>query len=288
MRCLQVKDRLSAYLDGELSPQLCAEVEAHLKDCQTCAEELSAFQDISFLATALVDCAAPASMWDELERQTRAVSSAEADTSRQSPVRPSVPWWDMTSSRLVWFRWAAAAGILLSFGYLGYQTWWHQHTRTQMAQVLTEYLHAFQRDPQSAQQVFLLKYGGRAVDVQQATQSVGFQPVVARGVPAGYSIQATYVVDMPCCTCVQCVCVRSDGSKFTIFEHCNTEVGLGDHPTDEMVCHGMPCTMTDVDGQNAATWHKGQRHVTVLGVKDKAELEQLVGWFSDGSHTMAH
>ena len=34
--CLEVFERLSEYLDGELSPQDCAESQEHIRDCQQC------------------------------------------------------------------------------------------------------------------------------------------------------------------------------------------------------------------------------------------------------------
>ncbi len=34
--CLEVFERLSEYLDGELSPADCAEIQAHIQDCEPC------------------------------------------------------------------------------------------------------------------------------------------------------------------------------------------------------------------------------------------------------------
>lgn len=34
--CLEVFERLSEYLDGELSPQDCAEIQEHIKECEPC------------------------------------------------------------------------------------------------------------------------------------------------------------------------------------------------------------------------------------------------------------
>jgi anti-sigma factor RsiW len=34
--CLEVFERLSEYLDGELSPQECAEMQEHIRDCEPC------------------------------------------------------------------------------------------------------------------------------------------------------------------------------------------------------------------------------------------------------------
>jgi predicted anti-sigma-YlaC factor YlaD len=34
--CLEVFEKLSEYLDGELSPQDCAGIQEHIKDCEPC------------------------------------------------------------------------------------------------------------------------------------------------------------------------------------------------------------------------------------------------------------
>jgi anti-sigma factor RsiW len=34
--CLEVFERLSEYLDGELSPQDCVEIQEHIRDCEPC------------------------------------------------------------------------------------------------------------------------------------------------------------------------------------------------------------------------------------------------------------
>jgi anti-sigma factor RsiW len=34
--CLEVFEKLSEFLDGELSPQDCAEIQEHIRDCEPC------------------------------------------------------------------------------------------------------------------------------------------------------------------------------------------------------------------------------------------------------------
>lgn len=34
--CLEIKDKLSAYLDGELESAVCAEIQQHLSGCDDC------------------------------------------------------------------------------------------------------------------------------------------------------------------------------------------------------------------------------------------------------------
>jgi len=36
MKCGEILEKLSEYLDGELDPKLCQELETHMKDCNPC------------------------------------------------------------------------------------------------------------------------------------------------------------------------------------------------------------------------------------------------------------
>ncbi|VAX17882.1 hypothetical protein MNBD_NITROSPINAE01-1067 [hydrothermal vent metagenome] len=36
MECREIFDRLSEYIDRELDPSLCDEIENHIKDCEPC------------------------------------------------------------------------------------------------------------------------------------------------------------------------------------------------------------------------------------------------------------
>jgi anti-sigma factor RsiW len=43
LTCAEVMVDLSGYLDGELSPERAAQLEAHVRECQTCAQFGSGF-----------------------------------------------------------------------------------------------------------------------------------------------------------------------------------------------------------------------------------------------------
>jgi anti-sigma factor RsiW len=42
--CLEVFERLSEYLDGELSPQDCAHIQEHIRDCEPCVAFVESLQ----------------------------------------------------------------------------------------------------------------------------------------------------------------------------------------------------------------------------------------------------
>ena len=89
---------------------------------------------------------------------------------------------------------------------------------------------------------------------------------------------------MPCCTCVQSLCKRTDGTTVAIFEHDNAQPDwFGRRQTNTIDCAGQCCTLVRVDSQLAATWQFGQRHITVIGARDVTEIDKLAAAFAGSS-----
>ena len=44
MECREILERLSEYVEGELDPQLCLELEEHMKDCHPCLLFVNSFK----------------------------------------------------------------------------------------------------------------------------------------------------------------------------------------------------------------------------------------------------
>ena len=172
--------------------------------------------------------------------------------------------------------------VLIVAGWFSYTNWHAHDAEHRLAVVFGEYLEEFQRDPKAAQAILLANYEGHAVDAEQAVHMVGYRPAVADGMPEGYSVGETYVTKMPCCTCVQCLCRRSDGTAIAIFEHNDEETDwFGERPKSEATCNGTRYSLVEVGDEIAATWRRGGRHITVVGVHDRAEVERLVAWLDD-------
>jgi hypothetical protein len=175
-----------------------------------------------------------------------------------------------------------AATILIAVGWFGYTTWFDGGGDHPMATVFGKFFDEFERDPRAAQQILLAHFDGQPVDVGQAELAAGYRPLVAEGLPAGYSVESAYVMKMPCCTCVQCVCRRSDGTTIAIFEHAdNQRDWLGQRPQTDAVCNGRPCSLVEFDDRLAVTWQQGKRHITVVGARDRAEIDQIVAWYDN-------
>jgi hypothetical protein len=109
MNCDGVRDLLSAYLDGELSPGELLRVEQHLRRCHCCADEVDSLRQTIALVASLDEVEVPASFHAQLHERLvaigppAAVRRPPAASSRQSGVR----------------RWAvpaAAAAAVLAIG----------------------------------------------------------------------------------------------------------------------------------------------------------------------------
>jgi anti-sigma factor RsiW len=68
--------RLDAYHDGELSPAERSDVEAHLRDCPSCAAELAAMRRVS---DAFADTAPPEPSHEQLLQLARSIRAEPSD-----------------------------------------------------------------------------------------------------------------------------------------------------------------------------------------------------------------
>jgi hypothetical protein len=73
MLCDKIRDNLSAYIDGEAGPQLTAEIERHLNECDSCRAELAQLRKVAGLLSAMPQHGAPLTLAEDvqgrLERQ---------------------------------------------------------------------------------------------------------------------------------------------------------------------------------------------------------------------------
>lgn len=76
--CTGVFARLSEYLDGELSPEVCEKMKAHIEDCAPCVEFVNSLQKtVSLTKSPAIKDAAPSPITEEcrnalLEAYTKA------------------------------------------------------------------------------------------------------------------------------------------------------------------------------------------------------------------------
>ncbi|QDV26021.1 anti-sigma factor family protein [Aureliella helgolandensis] len=278
MKCSDVLDRLSAYYDGELSGTARDSVAQHLAACEQCASEFAGFESLSRIVKESPLPTVPPEIWTGIEARFSDNASIE---STESPTKPTIPTWSGVSIRQL----ALAASVLLLLGsglwltrFSGHSHVDHEHSAEFVA-TMDHYLRTLDDDPERAEQLLLDKYNGETVDTEGAVRLVGYRPAVAQGLPEGYSLASTSVLKMPCCTCVKTVCKRQDGSTLVLFEHDDEKTEwFGKRPTNMAMCGDTECCLVDLDSSIAATWKRGSRSMTAVGVRDKAEVSKLASW----------
>ena len=279
MKCSEIQDLLSAYYDNELSIELQANVDEHVGNCAECTAELAQFKNLSSMAMGLEQPETPDSVWSAVKQSLdHVIREGEA------PAEPAQRELRHSNSRiqrrLPGIAAAIAATVLV--GFVGWTLWHGDHDHKEMAEAMEQV--ASEIDSDGVTTLLLNKFGGSEVSYQDAITQVGFRPVASKGLPEGYSIENIQVLDMPCCKCTQTACRRPDNSRFFIYEHDNEDTGWFEHRKKRSCeCGGNTCEVVELDDQLAATWKKGDRHVTLLGVRDDAEVELLVKQFDESS-----
>ncbi|KAA5539749.1 hypothetical protein FYK55_23415 [Roseiconus nitratireducens] len=283
--CQSVQDQLSAYLDGELGTAERHQIEEHLSQCPACDAEWQSFRQLGQLFRESVPAETPPP-WESVE-------------SRMLPRRlPAGPWWWSTTTAAAA---AIAALLLVAVGFwasapknqrdrIAQPSEAGQDEETSMAgmamnaehmlefqRTMNDYVAKLSSDPDQAERFLLTKYDGQAVSPDQAEALVGYQPLISRGLPGGYELASSSVVEMPCCTCFKAVCRRSDGSTLVLFEHDDDAAGwFGDRNRSMATCGDKDCCLIELDSNIAATWKEGSRSITAVGARDQGEVTMLV------------
>ncbi|WP_425399207.1 anti-sigma factor family protein [Aeoliella sp.] len=281
MKCTDIQDQLSAFYDGELSDESHAAMTRHLAACESCAVEFAGFQEVTRAVNRMPQPKVPPAVWNGLAVELAAGESH--DSAKPQPVssqNQSRYWW--SSSRQLAL--AASVLLMLGFGYWMSRGTDHSHFGDQahsaeFVATMDHYLRQLPADPDAAEQFLLNKYDGQRVNADEAVHLVGYRPAVSKGLPDGYSLASTSVLKMPCCTCVKAVCKRQDGSTLVLFEHDDEKTEwFGDRPSNMAMCGDKECCLVDLDSSIAATWRRGSRSLTAVGVRDVEEVNTLVSW----------
>jgi hypothetical protein len=277
MNCSQVKPLLSTYYDGELADDLRVHVSKHLNQCADCSHELRGFECLSRITSMLTSPTPPEHLWRRIESELG--ESHDGDLSPRSQI-PSSALLSFSPSRRAVL--AATVFIAVGIGWFAWHEWFTVGHRDHFTAEFAHYLSEFRRDPDAAQQFLLAQYEHHPVAPEDAIERIGYRPVIADGVPPGYTVESTLVMKMPCCTCVQCVCRRSDGSALVVYEHNDDDPRwFGDRPSITVSCDGQKCSLVQLDDSLAASWKRGKRYITLIGIRDVAEVAKLVAWLGE-------
>ena len=263
MDCSTARELLSAFHDHELGPESEAEVRKHVEACLSCSAALADFNALSRMVGHLRDPLVPPNIWPVLE--------ARLQSGRTSADRRHI------RRRLVTIAIAASLIVAASIGLVAYfaqSSGYQQHVA---AAGLARFLEEFDHNPDRAQNQLLASYNGRAVNLAQAARLARYRPVAPGNLPGGFSRSGTYVLEMPCCTCVETVYKDGDGQVVAVFEHENDEsLWIGGRPTITAICNGRPTRLIQVDGHFTATWKSNGRQITVVGARGVEQLPRLM------------
>ncbi len=265
MNCEAVADKLSPLIDGELGPHEEREVQQHLDACPGCRRQLKQFIAIGELMRRSEPSDEIVPAWETIEGQL------DRRTVVQLSPRFSTSRWAFTAL-------ATAASIgLLWFAFNGLQSGNHRsgHSHDAIAVDFEDVVAHAQTAPMTAIAKLVAKYEGKELDRDATIAYLGYEPASFKRLPQGFDRTSTHVLNMPCCKCSATICRRGDGTSLVIFEHKEEQrVWFGDAPCIETQCAGQPCKIIQSLGNLAVTWKNKDRQLTMIGAKDREEIEQ--------------
>lgn len=267
MNCSDSQKRLSDYYDDQLPRQQRDEMALHVDQCETCLAELDDFARLSRQVADGKTPAPPAAIWENIQSALRAEQSAQVIKPRPSQV------WRRA------YRWVAIAACLLIAAGLGSVGWttWHKSRDARHAVDLGRYLDLFEQNPDEALKLLVAKYDGKPIALTTETTDHGTVAQVVRHLPSDYSLNDAHILKMPGCNCVHCTCRAADGETLAVLEHApNQVVTFGKRPVIQTRCDGTNCKIVRVGDRLAVSWQQNNRCITVIGVRNLEEVEQLI------------
>jgi Putative zinc-finger len=268
MNCPTIEQRLSAYIDGELSSNEKMQVEDHCDQCQTCSEMISQFVAMGTLMRCSEKPVDTAAIWQNIA--TGLVDGPRIPNSANTRTWLYVLLGTAVSMAFLW--------ITIRFN----QSPEHDkhasaHQHDTLAVDFQQILATAATEPKAALEILTTKYQGREMDQSAATQFLGYEPVLFRSIPAGIARISTHVLNMPCCKCSATICERNDGSSLILFEHKEEQpIWFGETLPMQAQCSGKKCLIVESAGQLAISWKSDDRQLTLIGVKDIAEVSPWV------------
>ena len=273
MRCGEVMDLLSAYYDGELSTGKADSVSVHVSGCAVCAAELETLHKLSDLTARLDQPVPPSQAWPRI--------AAQLDTSPlvSQPIAASA--WLKSRKTLL----AIALLLLASVSWFA-STQWHVHDHQHLSEHFGVFLDSFEKTPDEAQRHLLTSFTGVPVEIPDAIRELKYRPVVAAGLPIEYEADQAYLLNLPCCRCLEACYRRKDGGMMCVFEHdIDQPAWFGERSQSSVMCCGQNTRIVQLNGSVAATWQRGRRHITVIGAKDVEEVTRIVEHFERSPRT---
>ena len=273
MNCESVSEKLSAYLDGELSTSDELSIRGHLDSCESCRLDLEQFIAIGGLIrrTEAADEHVPA--WEAFEHQ---VDGANLVRLRRPLSRSTWVYGALATAASFGLLWLAVSNMRNS-GRDEHEQAGAGHVHDSLAVDFGEFFQSAQSNPKSAIGRLVAKYQGKELDRTATIDYLGYEPALFQSLPVGFTRTSTHVLNMPCCRCSATICQRQDGTSLFVFEHKDEQpVWFGSASSIETKCAGKPCRIVESAGNLAVTWKNKGRQLTLIGAKDITEVSKWI------------
>jgi hypothetical protein len=172
---------------------------------------------------------------------------------------------------------AVASAALVIVTVLTGQMLWRPHSHGQMVDDFGTFLKQFENRPNESVNVLATKYEGVPASEEDATAALKRATVGRATILGDHTLFKRYVLNMPCCRCVQTAYQRDGQVSLVVFEHDEPQLDwFGHRPAVQANCGDTSCCLIQLGDKLAGSWPLEQGYVTVVGVRDVAELEALV------------
>jgi len=265
MNCNEVVPLLSQFHDGELPAGQQRAVADHLASCSDCSQRLESLRRLSDLLEATPVSDTPDRLLERVERS----------------LREPAPWWSrlrLGPQLQMALASLCAIAAVLTVGLLVWQLGPQKsHSHAEMVRVFGQFLNAYEQGEPTAIQVLPANYQGEIVSDAAASRALKRETVARPVVLANHEVNKRYLLNMPCCQCVETIYSHSGKTSFVLLEHEKEQPDWFDaRPMIRTQCRGKACCMVQLKGSLGATWPIKGGFMTVVGVRDIEELWRLM------------
>lgn len=285
MKCEHVQERLSEFIDGELSTGMKSECQAHLASCPDCQRQHRTFLALSELMATAAGSPVGSRDWGPLAtRLDQVLVSPSAYPTAGPRIRLMI-------GAIVALAASAVAMIA---------TTWRSdsETRTRPAIVAAEavidwreFIDGRSSQPQVAMRRLSEKFAGQEASLTEAEGLLGYPPAVNRALADGVQLVSTRTLRLPECACpdggCRCasggcnssvsLCKRNDGSQFLLIEHCACQrISFGGLIVQPDAAGSRTYGIVEAENRLAATWLLANRRLIAIGLTDGNEVRSLV------------
>jgi hypothetical protein len=147
----------------------------------------------------------------------------------------------------------------------------------EMVQVFDQFIDAYDKGQTNAVDLLANRYGGMLVNEAEASSALGRETVAQPIVLSNHQVARRYLLMNPYRDCVQTIYGSNGKTTLVVFEHEQEELEWFDkRAVIRAECKGTACSLVQLKNGLAASWRVDTGYVTVMGIRDREELGQLV------------